>query len=111
MIGMMGSVGTTCRKHTTGPLWYLNGIHGLTTVGNAQCHLKIGMHHCDKCWDSSQDNFDTTDGPTKTSTSPPQLKCKLWKHAPLSSLGPDPEGDIITAFDGDGQMGVKKTQS
>ena len=109
MIGMMGSVGTTCRKHTTGPLWYLNGIHGLTTVGNAKCHLKIGMHHCDKCWDSSQDNFDSTNGRTKTFTSPPQLKCKLWKRAPLSSLGPDPEGDIITAFDGDGQMGVKKT--
>ncbi len=109
VFGMMGSVGPTCSKHTSGPFVQTATISSLTTVGAAHCHLKVGLHHCDYCWDSGQSNFDTKGKPARILHDPPTLTCKLWSKAPLESLGPDPEGSTITASDGDDNQGLQKT--
>ena len=109
VFGMMGSIGPKCSKHTSGPFVQASTMSSYTTVGSAQCHLKVGLHHCDYCWNSGTGNFDTKGKESRAPRTAPTLTCKLWKKAPLESLGPDPKGSIITASDGDDNQGLKKT--
>ena len=102
---MMGSLGADCRTQTTGPSSYKGQSK---TLGDQQCHLRLGLHHCEFCWKSQP----TGDGrlgtadlstPTRKTVSrlASKIKCRMWKHAPLTSLGADPTGSTINAFDGD----------
>ena len=109
VFGMMGSIGPECSKHTSGPFVQASTMSSYTTVGSAQCHLKVGLHHCDYCWNSGMSNFDTKGKPSRAPRTAPKLTCKLWKKAPLESLGPDPEGSTVTASDGDDNQGLQKT--
>ena len=113
MHSMMGSIGEDCSKQTTGPSSYKGQS---TTLGDQRCHIRLGLHHCDFCWKSQP----TGDGklgtasstPTRKPVAPPQIKCHLWRHAPLTSLGRDAQGSTITAFDGDSggtSRGASKT--
>ena len=104
---MMGSLGSKCTTQTTGPSSYGGQS---TTLGDQQCHIRLGLHHCEFCWNSQvagggngNGQLGTADRTTATrkSVTPPQIKCRLWKHAPLTSLAGDPSGSTITAFDGD----------
>ncbi len=111
--GMSASIGTKCEELTTGP----SSLRGRsTTLGDAQCHIRLGLNHCNKCWKSQPNNGKLgTASSTETlqAKTVPKITCRRWKLAPLTSLGADTNvakapGDVpvdldnfITAHDGD----------
>lgn len=111
--GMSASVGKLCRPFTTGP----SSLRGTSfTLGDGQCHIRLGLNHCNKCW-KSQPNGGKLGTGSSTETLQQQtaskIMCRRWKLAPLTSLGADTvvaktPGDtvveldnFITAHDGD----------